>query len=381
MVHGHVASRFAAVGEAFAEKFARHGEVGAACAVLHRGEVVVDVHGGWADRASGRRWDAETLQLVFSATKGVTAACLLWLAERGVVDLDAPIARYWPEFAANGKAAVPVRWALCHRAGLAAVDATLTLDEVLAWDPVVQAIAAQAPNWPPGSAHGYHARTYGWILGEVVRRAAGRSLGRVVAEAFAAPLGLAFWIGLPAAEEGRVATLYPAAEPEDEQVRALLASLMGPETLLGRVINGPSGLFDYGVMWNRRALHAAEMPSSNGIGTARALARFYAALIGEIDGVRLLRPETVAAACQTQAEGEDRVLGFPTRFGTGFMLPPMLGPAAGPRAFGHPGAGGSLALADPEHDLAFAYVMNQMGSAILGDPRAAKLLAATYACL
>ncbi|MEO8602335.1 MAG: serine hydrolase domain-containing protein [bacterium] len=378
MLNGHVDPRFARVYDAFADNFARHGEVGAAGAVMRRGELVVDLWGGFADREAGREWSADTLQLVFSATKGVTAACLLWLAEHGEIDLDAPVARYWPEFAAQGKGEIPLRWVLSHRAGLAAVDATLTLPEVLAWDPVVRAIAAQAPNWQPGSAHGYHFRTYGWILGEVVRRVTGCSLGTFFAETMAAPLGLEFWIGLPAEQEARVSRLYGPPEPSDPQMREMLAQFTGPDTLLGRTMNGPSNLFAYDDRWNRREFHAAEMPSSNGIGTACALARFYAALIGAVDGVRLLRSETIAAACAVQAEGPDRVLLLPTRFGTGFMLPPILALPAGRRAFGHPGAGGSLALADPEHELSFAYVMNQMGTAVAGDARAGALLSAVY---
>jgi len=223
-------------------------------------------------------------------------------------------------------------------------------------------------------------RSYGWILGEVVRRITGRSLGRFFAETLATPLGIDFFIGLPETEEPRTARLYPAPEPADADVREMLAQLMGPDTLLGRVASGPSGLFAYDDMWNRRALHAAELPSSNGIGTARGLARFYAALIGEVDGIRLLRPDTVAAACAVQSEGIDRVLHLPTRFGTGFMLPPALSLAAAPTAFGHPGAGGSLGLADPASGLAFAYVMNQMGPTIAPDPRAAALLEAVYDC-
>jgi CubicO group peptidase (beta-lactamase class C family) len=380
-VHGVVEPRFARVREAFAANFTRHGDVGAACAVYHQGRPVVDLWGGLADRDAGRPWAADTLALVFSTTKGMAATCVLRLVERGLIDLDAPIARYWPEFAAAGKAAIPVRWALCHKAGLAAIDASLTLEEVLAWDPVVAAIAAQAPNWEPGTRHGYHARTYGWITGELVRRVTGRSLGRFFADEIARPLGLAFWIGLPEAEEPRVATLIPAPMPEDPVMRAFLDRELSADTLLGRVITGPSGLFGYDAMWNRRALHAAEMPSSNGIGTARAVARMYAALAGEIDGVRLLRPDTIERACTTEAHGPDAVLGFPTRFGLGFMLPPTLSLAAAPTAFGHPGAGGSLGFADPEAGLGFGYVMNQMQLGATGDPRSLSLVEAVYASL
>jgi CubicO group peptidase (beta-lactamase class C family) len=376
--YGTVAPRFERVREAFAENFARHGDVGAACAVYHRGRPVVDVWAGLADRASGRPWAEDTLALVFSTTKGMTAVCALLASERGLLDLDAPIASYWPEFAAAGKGAIPLRWALCHRAGLADVAGTLTLDDVFGWHRVVAAIAAQAPNWEPGTRHGYHMRSYGWIVGEAVRRVAGRTLGRFFADEIAAPLGLEFWIGLPAAHEPRVATLVPAPPPADPQVREAMARLMGPDTLLGRVAAGPSGLFAYDERWNRRAFHAAEMPSSNGIGTARAVARMYAALVGEVDGVRLLRPETVAAACEVRSDGTDFVLGLPTRFGTGFMLPPSLSFAVPPTAFGHPGAGGSLGFADPAAEIGFGYAMSQMQLGVLGDPRAAALAQAVY---
>jgi CubicO group peptidase (beta-lactamase class C family) len=380
-VRGDVDPRFDAVRAAFADNFARHGDVGAACAVYHRGRLVVDLWGGLADREHGRPWRRDTTALVFSTTKGMAATCVLRLVERGLLDLDAPIARYWPEFAAAGKATIPVRWALCHKAGLAAVDGTLTLEQVLAWDPVVAAIAAQAPNWEPGTQHGYHARSFGWIAGELVRRVTGKTLGRVFADEIAAPLGLEFWIGLPESEEPRVATLIPAPPPEDPQVRALLERVMGPETMLGRVITGPSGLFAYDTRWNGREFHAAEMPSSNGIGTARAVGRMYAALAHEVDGVRLLRPETIALARTMQAEGPDAVLGLPTRFGVGFMLPPALSLAAAPTALGHPGAGGSLGFADPEAEIGFGYVMNQMQLGTTGDPRSRALVEAVYAAL
>jgi CubicO group peptidase (beta-lactamase class C family) len=380
-VHGEVAPRFAAVRTAFADNFVRHGDVGAACAVYHRGRLVVDLWGGLADRDAGRPWQRDTTALVFSTTKGMAATCVNRLVERGLVDVDAPIARYWPEFAAAGKAAIPVRWALCHKAGLASVEGTLTLQEVFAWDPVVAAIAAQAPNWEPGTQHGYHARSYGWITGELVRRVTGKTLGRFFADEIAAPLGLEFWIGLPEAEEVRVATIIPTPPPDDPAVRAALERFMGPETLLGRVLSGPCNLFAYDTRWNRREFHAAEMPSSNGIGTARAVARMYAALAGEVDGVRLLSPETVALACTPQVDGPDAVIAIPTRFGLGFMLPPALSLAAAPTAFGHPGAGGSLGFADPEAELGFGYVMNQMQLGTTGDPRSRALVEAVYAAL
>jgi len=380
-IHGDVEPRFARVREAFAANFAAHGEVGAACSVYHRGRPVVDLWAGLAARDEGRPWTADTTAVVFSATKGLTAACVLRLVEQGRLDLDTPVAAYWPEFAASGKGTITLGWVLSHRAGVPVVDAPLTLDEVLAWEPVVTAIAAQQPMWEPGTRHGYHFRTYGWILGEVIRRVTGNMPGRFFADEIAAPLGVDFWIGLPESEEARVATLVPPPPIADPDARALFEQLAGPTTVLGRAMTGPSDLFHYDEMWNTRALHAAEMPSSNGIGSARALARIYAALAGEVDGIRLLAPSTVAAARELRSEGSDAVLLLPTRFGTGFMLPPALSLGAAPSAFGHPGAGGSLGLGDAEAQIGFGYVMNRMEVGVMGDPRAAGIVAAVYAAL
>lgn len=373
---GFAAPGFAAVREAFVANFARHGDLGAACCVYRHGTPVVDLWGGVADAAAGRPWDGDTAVIVFSATKGVTATCVHLLVERGQLDPDAPVAEYWPEFAAAGKAGIPLRWVLSHRAGLAAVAGELTLAQVLAWDPVVAAIAAQAPEWEPGTAHGYHARSYGWILGEVVRRVTGRSLGRWFAEEIAAPLGLDFWIGFPAGLAARRAPIVPPAAGSPS-----IADLLGAESLTARVMSGPSGLFAYDEMWNRADVLAAEMPSSNGVGSARALARLYAALIGEVGGQRVLRPETVARATAVQSDGADRVLLLPSRFGLGYMLPPMLAPGCGPQSFGHTGAGGALAFADPETGIAFAYVTGALQFHLAGDPRTLNLVRALSASL
>lgn len=375
-VHGTVVPGFEPVADAFAANFAEHGEVGAAVCVFHRGRSVVDLWGGFADRELGREWQRDTLQLVFSTTKGVAATCVHQLVERGVLDLDAPVARWWPEFAQAGKGTIPLRWVLSHEAGLAAVTGTVTMDDVLGWDGVVEAIAAQAPVWEPGTAHGYHARSYGWILGEVVRRATGQSLGRYFADEIAGPLGLDFFIGLPGREQDRVAKLYPPViAPEELEV---MDAFLGPDTLLGQVLRGPSGLFNYDDMWNRSDVLAAEMPSSNGVGTARAIARLYASLIGEVDGVRLLAAETVARATEVQVSGPDHVIGLPMSFGLGYMTPPSPG---GPGAFGHDGAGGSLGMADPEGEWSIGYVMNQMRLGLTGDDRSAALVAATRAAV
>ena len=373
---GTVAPRFAAVRDAFVENFAQHGDVGAACCVYLDGRPVVDLWGGVADHTTNRAWDADTPVIVFSATKGVTATAVHLLIERGVLDADAPVASYWPEFAAAGKGGIPLRWAMAHRAGLAAVEGALSLEEVLAWDPVVRAIAAQAPNWEPGTAHGYHARAYGWILGEVIRRVTGHSPGRFVAENIAAPLGLEFWIGLPGPVMARRARMIPAGEGLPS-----LTDLLGADSLTARVMNGPNNLFHYDTMWNRDDVLAAEMPSSNGVGTARALARMYAALIGEVDGGRLLQPATVARATEVQSQGPDKVLIISTCFGLGFMLQPIMAPDGGPRCFGHTGAGGSTAFADPDAGMSFGYVTSQLRFDMAGDPRSRALVRAVYASL
>jgi CubicO group peptidase (beta-lactamase class C family) len=373
-VHGTFDPGFESVADAFAANFDEHDEVGAAVCVYHRGRPVLDLWGGLADREAGRPWQRDTLQLVFSTTKGVAATCVHLLAERGVLDLEAPVARYWPEFAAEGKGDIPLRWVMSHEAGLAAVTGEVTMDDVLGWEGVVAAIAAQAPVWEPGTAHGYHARSYGWILGEVVRRATGRSIGRFFADDIAGPLDLDFFIGLPPAELDRVAHLYPPVV--DAATREVMDAFMGPDTLLGQVLGGPSNLFGYDDMWNRPDVLAAEMPSSNGVGTARAVARLYAALIGEVDGRRVLAPATVGRAIEVQVSGPDRVIGLPMSFGLGYMTPPAGGPAG---SFGHDGAGGSLGIADPAGEWSLGYVMNQMKLGITGDPRSTGLVDAVVA--
>ena len=374
-ISGFAEPRFAAVSEAFEQNFASHDEVGAACTVYLGGRPVVDIWGGIADPRSGGRWEENTLQLVFSAAKGPTATCIHRLVEQGRLDIDAPIARYWPEFAAGGKQAITTRMVLSHRAGLAAIDGELSLDDVLAWHPVIAAIAAQAPNWEPGSTHGYHARSFGWILGEIIRRITGESPGAHLQRTIAGPLGLDYWVGLPGREMARSARLVPPDTAHSA------AALLGANSLTARVMSGPSALFAYDDMWNRPEVLAAEMPSSNGVGTARALARFYAALIGEVDGIRLLRPDTLEAATRVASQGPDCVILMETCFGLGYSLPPMLTREASPAAFGHPGAGGSLAFADPAKGISFAYVMNRMRFDPTGDPRAASLVSALYQCL
>lgn len=380
-VRGTVAPGFEPVADAFANNFAEHGEVGAACTFYLDGVPVVDIWGGLAEIEPARPWAQDTIVIAYSCTKGATAVCANKLIQEGRLDPGAPVADYWPEFAANGKAHIPVSWALSHRAGLAEVQGDFTLDDVAAWDPIVEGIAAQAPVWEPGTKHGYHTRAYGWIVGEIIRRITGVSPGTYFAQEVATPLGLDFYIGVSEALDARVARMYPAVH--DAETQALVDSVLGDQsTLMGRVMSGPSGLFAYNDMWNTRRMRAAELPSSNGHGDARSLARMYAACIGEVDGVRLLSEETVERATEVLSDGPDCVIGQPLTIGLGFMLAPTFPAGVGPRTFGHSGAGGSSAFADPDRGLGFAYVMNQMKMSMTNlDPRADALVAATYKAL
>jgi CubicO group peptidase (beta-lactamase class C family) len=362
-IHGLTEPSFTAVRQAFELNIERYGEVGAAVCVYHHGRPVVDIWTGQADPDANRPWQRDTLQVVFSATKGVVAACAHLLVQRGDLDLDAPVARYWPEFGTAGKDRIPVRWVLSHQAGLAALDRPLTLADVAAWSPVTAAIARQAPAWEPGTAHGYHAFTYGWIVGELVRRVSGRSIGTFFRQEIADPLGLDIWIGLPGDKQHRVSRIV--APPLD-------LSTVDRSSLMARAMLPTDEPLDL----NRPDLRTAEIPAVNGVCTAHALARFYAALIGSVDGHRILDPAALAAATAEQAAGPDRILQAPTRWALGFGLPTPDLPWFTPTLFGHAGHGGSLAFADPASGLAFAYVMNRVHATMEPDPRASNLAVA-----
>ncbi|GAA5051655.1 CubicO group peptidase (beta-lactamase class C family) [Thermocatellispora tengchongensis] len=380
-IGGETAPGFEAVREAFAAVLAGDRQGGAAVSAYLHGRKVVDLWGGIADPEHDRPWRRDTLQVVYSTTKGVTAACAHLLAQRGELDLDAPVADYWPEFAANGKDRIPVRWLLTHQAGLPVLDRPITPAQAVAWEPVVTALAAQRPVWEPGTDHGYHAHTYGWLVGEVVRRVSGRSIGAFLAEEIAEPLGLDLWIGLPEAERHRVSRIIATPPDMDalaatdldalpEAARDVMAAYADPTSLTVRAMMLVQPPLDH----NDPAEQSAEMPSTNGICTARALARFYAALIGEVDGHRILTPATLAAATREQVSGIDRILRVPVRIGTGFGLPTPDAFWYGPAAFGFPGYGGSLGFADPATGLAFGYVLNHIrdgapdqGAAVLLD--------------
>ena len=389
-IGGYVEPGFEGVADAFRANFEVHGEVGAGTAVYVGGRKVVDLWGGVADRAAGTPYTEDSLQLVFSTTKGATAACANLLAQRGELDVDAPVAEYWPEFKAAGKADIPVRWLLCHKAGLPYVDATLTLEEALAWDPVIRALEEQAPVWEPGTAHGYHATTYGWLVGEVVRRISGKSLGTFFHDEIAQPLDLEFWIGLPDEQQARVAPLVQwgdgsLAAAQDPSMAELIAQFMGPDTMLGKALGAPSFVFNTAEGgFNNPAIRAAEIPAANGVTNARSLARFYAGLAGTVEGgpaEPILSADQVTKASELQTHGPDKCLMFETTFGLGFFTASLFAPYGGPRSFGHTGAGGSVGFTDPEHGIGFGYVMNKMLQGLNGDPRSGGLIKAVYAAI
>ncbi|MDL2077595.1 serine hydrolase domain-containing protein [Streptomyces sp. GXMU-J15] len=381
-VNGAVAEGFEPVGEAFARNFATLGERGAAVAVYRDGRKVVDLWAGAKDVDGTDPWQRGTAQVVRSATKGVAAAVLLLLHQRGQLDLDAPVGEYWPEFKARGKERVTVRQVLNHRAGLPVLDRPLTPQEAL--DPVrgPEAVAAQAPAWEPGSAHGYHALTYGWMLDEIVRRITGQSAGEWIAAEIAGPLGADFWLGLPAAEEsagraGRVGDIEGPEPPAGAVLRArpkrsVTAAYTDPDSLTRRAFAAITPFPEQ----NEPAYRASALPATNGIATADGLARIYAALIGEVDGVRLFDEATAKLARAEESAGPDRVLVVNTRFGLGFMLHGSASPFLSPDSFGHPGRGGSLGFADPASGIAFGYVTNGFRKTVTADPRAQALVRA-----
>lgn len=374
-IGGTVEDGFEAVGVEFERNFTDRREVGASCCVYVDGRPVVDLWGGRTSAAEDAApYGPRTLQMVASATKGAMAICAHRLVARGELDLDAPVAEYWPEFGAAGKESIPVRWLLSHQAGLPVVDEDISMQDIYAWDPAVSAMARTAPLWEPGAAHGYHAITYGWLLGEVLARITGKLPGSVLAEEIASPLGLELYVGLPESEHPRVSALMrnPPAGP-GAPVEELSARMADPASLAHRAFFVHAGLI---AAFNEPALWSAQLPAGNGIGTAHALARMYAACLDEVDGVRLLDADTLGEATTEQAAGVDAVNGFDTRYALGFQLAFPYRPMAGPGSFGHYGLGGSVGFADTRHGFAFGYAVNQMGSPTPADPRSSALIEA-----
>jgi len=384
-IEGACHPRFARVRSVLEHHFAQGRETGAAVCVLHQGELVVDLWGGFADQRRTRPWERDTILNVYSCTKGMAALCVHRLLSEGRLDLDRPVAHYWPEFEQAGKARVRVRWLLAHRAGLAAIRELLPEEALYDAGAMAAALAAERPWWTPGEAHGYHALTFGWLAGELVRRVSGRSVGRYFRDELAQPLGVDFHIGLDEVHEPRVAEMSPIPLPPRDAAGPNLAAIImrDPQGLAARAFTNPPSIAR-GV--NYRAWRAAEIPGANGTGNARAMATIYGALAcgGTWRGVEVLDRAGVRRCAVEETQGPDLVLQVPTRFGLGFMLPqstPETQLGRSDLAFGHPGAGGQVAFADPAHQLGFAYVTNRMGPHVLLDPRAVALIDAVYAAL
>ncbi len=404
-VQGHVEEGWGKVADAFRANFeGSPGEVGAACCVYVGGRPVVDLWGGLADSGANQPWNENTIARVASTTKGATAICAHLLAQRGELDLDAPVVKYWPEFGANGKDQIPVRWLLSHQAGLPVVDGPLTFEEACAWDPVIRALEAQKPLWEPGTEHIYHSMTFGFLVGEVVRRISGKSLGTFFADEVAGPLGLNTWIGLPEEQESKVARIEFAAPPTLEDLTAgmiettgldadtvtkWIQAVWGEDSVQARAGTLGGALDNTSDIYTSRAWRAAEFPAANMLTDARSVARMYAATVSDVDGVRLLNPATVERAIEVQTD-KTRMHALPADLeipadrsfymSLGFWrsCPPM--PLVGPKSFGHPGSGGSIAFGDPDAEVGFGYVPN-LWSFRVGEPRASSLAAAVVDCL
>jgi CubicO group peptidase (beta-lactamase class C family) len=392
----------------FHENFERFGELGAAVSVWQNGKPLVDLYGGFCDAGREKPWTADTVVLVWSATKGIGSACVLHALQQQKIELNRLVAEFWPEFGQADKDKITLGQMLSHQAGLIALDQRV---DVLDYDGVIRALEAQEPLWSPGTAHGYHARTFGFLLDELMRRITGKTLSDYWQENFARPLALDFWIGLPENENSRVATIYAAktpkafgAEPKNRQSGSdFYRDLVTPGTLARKTFTSPYGLNVISKM-NDPHIRAQPIVSFGGIGSASALAKFYSMLAngGELNGQNFFSQETIERMTTTLSDGIDRVFQIPTAFSAGFMKdsqgaavssPPsgkgrignrpslvprrLFGPSA--TSFGHPGAGGSHAFADPENKIAFAYVMNQMEQSLLPAEKSLRLVEAIYA--
>jgi CubicO group peptidase (beta-lactamase class C family) len=367
-VGGFTADNYSKVRETFAANLASGVDIGASFCATREGETVIDLWGGWADEAKTRPWERDTIVNVYSTTKTMTALTALLLADRGELDFDAPVARYWPEFAAAGKADVKVSHLMSHSAGLSGWKEPITTEDLYDWEKATSLLAAQAPYWEPGSQPGYHALTQGYLVGEVVRRITGKSLGTVFREEIAEPLGADFHIGLPASEDERVADLIPPpagggiADGEQSELVANMSRNPGIDPLATRT----------------RAWRAAEIPAAGGTGNARSVAEIHVLLAngGVAKGKRLLSEAGCRKALELQIEGPDLILGGPARFGLGFGLPSATVPMPNPNTIYWGGYGGSLIIIDMDARTTVAYAMNKMAPTTTGDMRAFSLMAA-----
>ena len=364
----------------FRENFERFGELGAAVSIWHNGKPVVDLFGGFCDARHEKPWESDTLVLIWSATKGIASACVLHVLQERGIEIGRRVAEFWLEFSQAGKEKITLAQLLSHQAGLCALDARV---DVLDYGAVIKALEVQTPLWPPGTAHGYHARTFGFLLDELVRRIAGKTLSQYWREVFAQPLNLDLWIGLPEEENARVATVYAAKSGRPPEPKKFYSDLTTPGTLARKTFTSPYGLNSVSGM-NTPAIRAQPIVSFGGIGSASALAKFYSMLAngGKLDGRTFFSEETIAWMSNTLADGMDRVFQIPTAFSAGLMQDPqnatrrLFGKSE--YAFGHPGAGGANAFADPENRISFAYVMNQMEQSLLPNGKSLRLVDAIY---
>ena len=373
-VQGMTHDRYAAVRTAFADNLESGRDVGASFCATVEGETVVDLWGGFADAARTRAWERDTIVNVYSTTKTMTALAALILADRGDLDFDAPVARYWPEFAANGKDRVKVSHLMSHAAGLSGWKTPITKADLYDWDKVTSLLAAQAPYWEPGTAPGYHALTQGYLVGEVVRRITGRSLGTFFREEIAEPLGADFHIGLPASEDHRVAELIPP--PPGQAV----GDGPGQTELQANMSNNPG--IDVGET-RTRAWRGAEIPAAGGTGNARSIAEVHAILAngGVAKGKRFMSEAGCRKALELQIAGDDLILGAPARYGMGFGLAGGVVPLPNPSTIYWGGYGGSLAIIDMDARTTFGYAMIKMAGTTTGDMRALGLALAMWAAL
>ena len=370
----------------FRENFEKFGELGAAISVWQNGASILHLEGGFCEATRGRPWNSETPVLIWSATKGLASACLLHVLKQNKIELDERAAKFWPEFAQAGKNQITLAQLLSHQAGLAALDRDV---DIRNYGAVIEALEEQEPNWPPGTAHGYHARTFGFLIEELVRRIEGRSLGDYWRAVFAKPMNLDLWIGLPAEENSRVATIYAPKvgkkpEPKNRQSGSdFYVDVATKGTFANRVFNSPRGLQAVSAM-NKPEIRALPIASFGGIGSAEALAKFYALLAngGHLEDREFFNAKALNWMSTTLTDGMDRVFEISTAFSAGFMKDSKMTPrrifGSSPLSFGQPGAGGSHAFADPENKLAFAYVMNQMEQNVLPNEKSLRLVDAIY---
>jgi CubicO group peptidase (beta-lactamase class C family) len=379
-LNGHCDPRFTPVADAFSALFEDPQERGAALCIQVGGETVVDLWAGSAGKEPGQDWQADTLLNLFSCTKTFAAVAALQLVGEGRLELDAPVARYWPEFEQAGKQGITVRQLLCHRAGLPAIREPLAPEALYDWSSMTAALAAETPWWTPGAEHGYAPITYGWLIGEVIRRVDGREPGAAIIARTAQPLGLDFHIGLDDTEFHRVAHIARGkGNLGDAAAQRLLRTMMTDAAALStRAFTNPPSVL---TSTNKPEWRRMSQPAANGHGNARSLAGFYTGLLQG----KLLDEALLAELTREHAVGEDRTLLTCTRFGLGCMLDqPSVANATyglGPQAFGHPGAGGSIGFADPERELALGFVVNTLGPYVLMDPRAQRLARLAGDCL